>query len=52
MLAHDLLDDQELAILRLLSGWLRQAQIAFHLKTGSPGGLWGAILSGQSGSRG
>jgi uncharacterized protein YjbI with pentapeptide repeats len=45
----ELSGSDELTTLRLLAGWLRQVQIAFHLKTGSPGGLWAAILSGQRG---
>jgi len=52
MFAHLLVTSEELAQLRELAGWLRQVQIAFHLKTGSPSGLWAAILGGQRGSRG
>jgi hypothetical protein len=44
--AHHLIDAEELATLRLLAGWLRQLQRAFHLSRASPEGLWAAITSG------
>jgi hypothetical protein len=45
--AHNLLDDQELAVLRLLSSCAHQVCVAFALSRASPGGLWAALLSGQ-----
>jgi hypothetical protein len=52
LLAHGLLESEHLATLRLLSGWLRQIQIAFRLKGTSAAGLWAALMSGQRGGRG
>jgi hypothetical protein len=49
LLAHHLIEPEELLILRLVASWLRQLRVAFGLPAGSPGGLWAAITTGQRG---
>ena len=49
--AHYLIDEEELATLRLVAGWLHQVQRAFALSSASPNGLWAAILSGNRGAK-
>lgn len=49
--AHELIEAKELAVLRLLAGWLHQLRVAFGLPAASPGGLWAALLSGQRAGR-
>jgi hypothetical protein len=49
--AHYMICADELATLRLLTGWLRNVQHVFGLPRGSPDGLWTAILSGNRGAK-
>ena len=49
LLAHHLIETEELLILRLVASWLHQVRVAFGLPAGSPGGLWAAITTGQRG---
>jgi len=49
LLAHHLIEPEELLLLRLVASWLHQVHVAFGLPAGSPGGLWAAITTGQRG---
>jgi hypothetical protein len=51
LVANELIVDEEVVALRLLSDWLRQAAVAFGLPQASPGGLW-ATLVAQAGRTG
>jgi hypothetical protein len=47
LLAHHMIEPEEMLVLRLLASWLHQVCVAFALSRASPGGLWAAVLTGQ-----
>jgi hypothetical protein len=49
LLAHHLIEPEELLILRLVASWLQQVRVAFGLPASSPSGLWAAITTGHRG---